>query len=218
MMKEYTKNLIEAFFLKFSDLLYLKESMENSIDLMTSRIRSGGKVLICGNGGSASDSEHIAGELLKEFYIKRPINHEFKEKLIKVYGVEGRNLAENLQGAIPAISLISHTGFLSAYGNDAKPEYSYAQEVFAYGNPGDMLIAISTSGHAKNVCYAAMLAKTLDVFVLSLTGEDGGKLRKYSDILLNVPEKETYLVQELHLPLYHLLCRGVEYEIFGEER
>lgn len=217
-MKVYTKNLIESFFLKFSNLHDLKESMEKAIAEMTERIENGGKVLICGNGGSASDSEHIAGELLKEFYIKRPINHEFKEKLVEVYGEEGRDMAENLQGAIPAISLISHSGFLSAYGNDAKPELSYAQEVFAYGNPGDMLIAISTSGNAKNVCYAAMLAKTLDVFVLSLTGEDGGKLRKYSDILINVPEKETYLVQELHLPLYHLLCRGIEYEIFGEER
>jgi len=217
-MKEYTKNLIESFFLKFSDLQYLKESMEKSISLMTSRIQSGGKILICGNGGSASDSEHIAGELLKEFYIKRPINQEFGERLIEVYGEEGRVLTENLQGAIPAISLISQTGFLSAFGNDAKPELTYAQEVFAYGNPGDMLIAISTSGNAKNVCYAAMMAKALDVFVLSLTGENGGNLRKYSDVLLNVPETETYLVQELHLPLYHLLCRGIEFEIFGEER
>lgn len=217
-MKEYTKNLIDSFFLKFSALQDLKEAMEKAITVMTENIENGGKVLICGNGGSASDSEHIAGELLKEFYIKRPINHEFKGKLIEIYGEEGRVMAENLQGAIPAISLVSQTGFLSAYGNDAKPELSYAQEVFAYGNPGDMLIAISTSGNARNVCYAAMLAKTLDVFVLSLTGEDGGDLRKYSDILLNVPEKETYLVQELHLPLYHLLCQGIEYEIFGEER
>jgi len=217
-MKEYTKNLIESFFLKWSNLFYLKENMEKSIALMTSRIQSGGKVLICGNGGSASDSEHIAGELLKEFYIKRPIDQKLREKLIEAYGEEGRAMAGSLQGAIPAISLVSHTGFLSAYGNDAKPELSYAQEVFAYGNPGDMIIAISTSGNAKNVCYAAMMAKTLDVFVLSLTGEDGGNLRNYSDVLLNVPEKETYLVQELHLPLYHLLCRGIEYEIFGEER
>ena len=217
-MKAYTKSLIESFFLKFPNLIYLKDAMEESIVLMTSKIRSGGKILICGNGGSASDSEHIAGELLKEFYIKRPINKEFRERLLEVYGEEGRALAENLQGAIPAISLISQTGFLSAFGNDAKPELSYAQEVFAYGNPGDMLIAISTSGNAKNVCYAAMMAKSLDVFVLSLTGENGGNLRKYSDILLHVPETETYLVQELHLPLYHLLCRGIEYEIFGEDK
>lgn len=217
-MKEYTKSLMESFFLKFSDLLYLKDAMEDAIDLMVSKIRSGGKVLICGNGGSASDSEHIAGELLKEFYIKRPLNQDFAEKLIKAYGDEGRVLAGNLQGAIPAISLVSQTGFLSAFGNDAKPELSYAQEVFAYGNPGDMLIAISTSGNAENVCYAAMMAKALDVFVLSLTGKNGGKLRKYSDVILNVPETETYLIQELHLPLYHLLCRGIEYEIFGEDK
>ena len=217
-MKEYTKGIIESFFLKFSDLFYLKGAMEKSIALMASKIKSGGKVLICGNGGSASDSEHIAGELLKEFYIRRPLNQEFTERLIEVYGEEGRVLAGNLQGAIPAISLVSQTGFLSAFGNDAKPELSYAQEVFAFGNPGDMLIAISTSGNARNVCYAAMMAKALDVFVLSLTGEEGGNLRKYSDIILNVPEKETYLVQELHLPLYHLLCRGIEYEIFGEDK
>lgn len=217
-MKRYTKNLLEEFFLKWPALSNLEKSMEKAIEESASRVHNRGKILLCGNGGSAADCEHIAGELLKEFYIRRPLPTEMKEKLKENYGVEGQYLGQHLQGAIEAISLVSQTGFLSAYGNDAAPELSYAQQVLAYGGEEDILVAISTSGNAQNVRYAAMMAKTLGTFVVALTGEGGGVLKEYADVLLEVPEKETYLVQELHLPLYHLFCRGLEFEVFGVEQ
>ncbi len=216
-MKGYTEKLMVDFFKKWPQLLSLQNAMEEAVSMSVERLREGGKILICGNGGSAADSEHIAGELLKEFYIKRPVKGKLAENLKDSYGEEGEYLVRHLQGSIPAISLVSQTGFLSAYANDAAPELSFAQEVLGYGEEKDILIAISTSGDAKNVNYAAMVAKVKDVKVISLTGESGGSLKKYTDILLNVPERETYLIQELHLPLYHLYCRGVEYEMFGEE-
>lgn len=122
-----------------------------------------------------------------------------------------------MQGAIPAISLVSQSGFLSAFANDSAPDLAYAQETYAYAADKDVFIGISTSGNAKNVNYAAMVAKEKGALVISLTGETGGDLKEMSDILFNVPAKETYLVQEYHLPVYHLLCRLVEYEMFGEE-
>lgn len=216
-MKTYTRNLIEEFFLKWPEMASLKGNMKKAIMEMVIRVEQGGKILICGNGGSAADSEHIAGELLKEFYIKRPLTSSLKDQLMEQYGEEGVYLMENLQGSISAISLVSQTGFLSAYANDAAPDLSYAQQVLGYGKEEDTLIALSTSGNAKNVNYAAMMAKVLGVHVVSFTGETGGKLKDHTDVLLNVPETETYLVQERHLPLYHLLCRGIEFEIFGEE-
>lgn len=217
-MKEYTKELMVDFFRKWPQLGSLKPAMEEAVAMSVERLKEGGKILICGNGGSAADSEHIAGELLKEFYIKRPLKRKLAENLKDAYGQEGEYLVKHLQGSIPAISLVSQTGFLSAYANDAAPELSFAQEVLGYGEDKDVLIAISTSGDANNVNYAAMVAKVKGVKVISLTGESGGRLKENTDILLNAPEKETYLVQELHLPLYHLYCRGVEYEIFGEEK
>lgn len=217
-MKQYTRNLLQEFFEKWSRLSYLQKDMEKAIEETAKRVFRGGKVLLCGNGGSAADCEHIVGELLKEFYIKRPLSQEFKEKLKKCYGEEGVFLGDHLQGAIEAVSLVSHTGFLSAYGNDAAPELSYAQQIIAYGGENDVLLSISTSGNAENVRYASMMAKIKGTFVIGLTGQGGGNLKEHTDILLHVPEKETYLVQELHLPLYHLFCRGLEFEIFGEEQ
>lgn len=216
-MKQYTKRLLQEFFLKWPRLSYLESAMEVAIEESVKRIGQGGKILLCGNGGSAADCEHIAGELLKEFYIKRPLSDDFKAKLKNNYGEEGVYLGEHLQGAIEAISLVSHTGLLSAYGNDAAPELSYAQQIVAYGGENDVLISISTSGNAENVIYASMMAKMKGTYVIGLTGETGGNLKQFTDTLLNVPEHETYLVQELHLPMYHLYCRGLEYEVFGEE-
>lgn len=216
-MKKYTEGLMVDFFRKWPQMESLKPAMKEAVAMSVERVKEGGKILICGNGGSAADSEHIAGELLKEFYIRRPLKGKLVEDLKASCAEEGEYLAMHLQGSIPAISLVSQTGFLSAYANDAAPELSFAQEVLGYGEDKDILIAISTSGNAKNVNYAAMVAKVKGVKVISLTGESGGTLKKYTDVLLNVPERETYLVQELHLPLYHLYCRGVEFELFGEE-
>lgn len=216
-MKEYTRTLLKEFFSKWPRLSNLEKDVSMAVEETVKRIRQGGKILLCGNGGSAADCEHIAGELLKEFYIKRPLSSDLKRKLENLYGQEGTYLGDHLQGAIEAVSLVSHTAFLSAYGNDAAPELSYAQQIVAYGGEKDVLVSISTSGNAKNVRYASMMAKVKGTYVIGLTGEGGGRLKEYTDILLQVPEQETYLVQELHLPLYHVFCRALEYEMFGED-
>lgn len=197
-------------------MAYLEEDLRKLIVQTVDRVKSGGKILVCGNGGSSSDSEHIVGELLKGFCIKRPLDESFKNKLREcVHEKDVDTIIGCLQGAIPAISLASQTGFLTAYGNDVSFEMAYAQQVYAYGGKYDILIGLSTSGNAANICYAAMVAKAMGLLVVSITGETGGRLKHLSDILLNVPAKETFEVQEYHLPLYHYICMALEYEIFG---
>ncbi|SNS28274.1 D-sedoheptulose 7-phosphate isomerase [Anaerovirgula multivorans] len=215
-MTNKTEFIIDEFKEKYPMMTYLEKDIRRLIDELVYRIKLGGKILVCGNGGSASDSEHIVGELLKEFYIRRPVDEVFKERLKgNVHEEDFEYITGCLQGAIPAVSLVSQTGFITAYGNDVNFDMAYAQQVYAYGKKNDVLIVLSTSGNASNLCYAAKIAKTKDILVVSLTGETGGELRKLSDILLNVPAQETYRVQEYHLPLYHFICRALEYEIFG---
>ncbi|WFA08091.1 SIS domain-containing protein [Tissierella sp. Yu-01] len=217
-MKKNTEAIIQEFKENYPEMIYLVEELNGLIEEMINRIKQGGKVLVCGNGGSSSDSEHIVGEFLKEFYIKRPLNKEFLDKFLDRFpGETYEYISEKLQEGIPAISLVSQTGFLSAYGNDVSYDMAYAQQVYVYGNEKDIFIGLSTSGNSSNVYYAAMIAKTKGIFVISLTGETGGKLKNVSDALLNAPSQETYRVQEYHLPLYHLICRAVEYEIYGDE-
>ncbi|SHJ28541.1 D-sedoheptulose 7-phosphate isomerase [Geosporobacter subterraneus DSM 17957] len=215
-MEHKTEQMLKEFKEKYPVMAYLEEEVRNLIDQVVHRIKSGGKILVCGNGGSAADSEHIVGELLKEFYIKRPVDEDFRKKLQEyVQKKDFDTITACLQGAIPAISLVSQTGFLTAYGNDVSFEMAYAQQVYAYGEKNDVLIGLSTSGNASNLCYAAKVAKAKELLVVSFTGESGGKLKELSDILLNVPAQETFKVQEYHLPLYHFICRALEYEIFG---
>lgn len=215
-MKITTEEMLIQLIEKYPEMNYLENRLREIIEKAVSLIKSNGKILVCGNGGSASDSEHIVGELVKEFYIKRDLNDDFKNNLRKDCDEdEYKYLTENMQGAIPAISLVSQTTFLTAFGNDVNFDTIYAQQVYAYGDKNDILIALSTSGNSSNVYYAAKVAKSKGMMVISLTGEDGGKLKSVSDILLNVPLAETYEVQEYHLPLYHFICRALEYEIFG---
>jgi len=176
--------------------------------------RKGCKVLVCGNGGSSSDGEHIVGELMKEFRIKRPADDGFKAAFAELFP-DDKILPEKLAGAIPAINLSSHTSLTTAIANDTGAEYVYAQQVYAYCQNGDVLIAISTGGNALNVINAAKTARAAGGTVIAMTGQGGGKLKDYADILFNVPETETYKIQELHLPLYHLLCAATEIELWG---
>ncbi|SES99861.1 D-sedoheptulose 7-phosphate isomerase [Natronincola peptidivorans] len=216
-MKNKTEVILNEFKEKYPMMAYLEGELRRLVEEVVNRIQLGGKILVCGNGGSASDSEHIVGELLKEFYIKRVVDEDFKERLKEdVSEKDFDYIMGCLQGAIPAVSLVAQTGFLTAYGNDVSFDMSYAQQVYAYGKKNDVLIGLSTSGNAANTCYAAKVAKAKDVLVVSLTGETGGELKKFSDILLNVPAQETYKVQEYHLPLYHFICRALEFEMFGE--
>lgn len=183
-----------------------KEEIEKALELLIDTYKNGGKVLVCGNGGSASDSEHIVGELMKGFLSKRPVNDERLPE----------ELRKGLQGALPAISLPSQSAILSAYINDVDPEMMYAQLVYGYATEKDLVIGLSTSGNAKNVVKAMEVAKCLGAKTLALTGEKQSLLSDICDITIRVPAAETYQVQEYHLPVYHYLCAEIERRVFGE--
>ena len=173
-----------------------------------------GKILVCGNGGSASDSEHIVGELMKSFILSRPIKNELKEKILNSFPCDANYLIENLEIPLEAISLVSQTSIQTAFSNDNAPDLTFAQQVLGYGKPGDILIAISTSGNSKNVIFASEIAKIKNLKIIALTGKSGGKLKSIADVLINVPASDTFIIQEYHLPIYHTLCYALENEFF----
>lgn len=190
--------------------------IEKSADLIIETYKNGGCLFTCGNGGSAADSDHIVGELMKGFLKKRPVDVKFREKLSGYFGDEGDFLADNLQMGLPAVSLHSQSALLTAFVNDVEPSMMYAQTLYAMGKSGDCLIAISTSGNSKNVVNAAKIAKAMGIKVIALTGNRPCKLDDLADISIHVDDCETYRVQELHLPVYHWLCARVEEEFFAE--
>lgn len=208
----YIENLIE----RYPRLNQLKTNLEDAIEIIIKSIKSQGTILICGNGGSAADSDHIVGELMKGFNLKRTISKDLTRKLQQDYPDDFEFFQNNLQNGIRAISLTSHTALLSAFSNDKTPDLIYAQQVLGYGKPGDVLIAISTSGKSKNVIYAAQIARSIGIDVIALTGNNGSKLGPLSNCLINVPEFETYKIQEYHLPIYHCICLALENEFFGD--
>ncbi|NMB46086.1 MAG: SIS domain-containing protein [Firmicutes bacterium] len=177
---------------------------------------SGGKLLLCGNGGSASDAEHIAGELMKGFLKKRTVEHALQKRLAEVGGLAGETIGSLLQQGMPAISLVSQTALGTAIINDISGDMIFAQQVNALGQEGDVLWALSTSGNSRNVVAAAIVAQARDMRVVGLTGQSGGALRSYADVLLNVPYSETHLIQEAHLPIYHTLCAMLEEQFFAK--
>lgn len=182
-----------------------RDDIEKALDLLFDTYKNGGKVLVCGNGGSASDSEHIVGELMKGFISKRPVTDERLSE----------ELRKGLQGALPAISLPSQSAILSAYINDVDPEMMYAQLVYGYATEKDLVIGLSTSGNSKNVVKAIEVAKCLGAKTLAFTGQNKSNLSDICDIAIRVPAIETYQVQEYHLPVYHYLCAEVEKRVFG---
>lgn len=175
-----------------------------------------GKLLVCGNGGSAADAEHIVGELMKSFVKKRRLNSNFTETLKLIDSKGGIVLSENLQGALPAIALDGHLALSTAYMNDCEPLLCFAQQVNGYGRKADTLLAISTSGNSKNIVYATITAKAKSMKVIGLTGQKESKLSELSHVCIRVPEIETYKIQELHLPVYHCLCLMLEDYFFHE--
>lgn len=191
---------------RYPSLSKCGESIEKALELIINTYRNGGKALVCGNGGSAADSEHIVGELMKGFLKKRALEDER-------IPLEMRG---KLQGALPAISLPSQCAILSAFINDVEPDMMYAQLVYGYAKENDLVIGLSTSGNSKNIVNAAKVAKCLGAKVLSLTGEKESRLSEISDVTVRVPETETYKVQELHLPVYHYLCADAEKVLFPE--
>ena len=193
-----------------------QEDILKAYYLMEQSYTRGGKLLVAGNGGSAADAEHIVGELMKSFVLERKPGQELCEKLQAVDAKMGAVLAQNLQGALPAIALDGHVALATAYMNDCEPLLCFAQQVNGYGREGDVFLGISTSGNSQNILYAATVAKAKGMTVIGLTGEKESRLSALADVCICVPEQATYRVQELHLPIYHTLCLMLEEHFFAE--
>ena len=201
---------------RYPSLNSCKESIADAYEIIRDCYATGGKMMIAGNGGSAADAEHIAGELMKGFKLKRTLDEAYRKKLEEIDPIMGKTLADNLQGALPAIALDGHPALSTAYMNDCEPLLCFAQQVNGYGNAGDILFAISTSGNSANVIYAAVTAAAKGMKIVGLTGERESELSGIADVCIRVPQKETFMVQEFHLPVYHCLCLMLEEYFFGE--
>lgn len=205
---------IELLIKRYPTLEIIKDEIINAYCVMEESYENGGKLLVAGNGGSAADADHIVGELMKGFKKQRKVSNEFSERLMSIDDEMGRRLAEKLQDGLSAIALNNHAALATAYLNDVDGILCFAQQVNGYGKKGDVFLGISTSGNSENVCYAAITARAKGMKVIGLTGKDGGKLKSISDVLITVPECETYMIQELHLPVYHCLCLMLEEKFF----
>ncbi len=212
-MKDETRNILHTTVEKHALLKSVKSEIAAAFEMLCECFKSGKRLYLCGNGGSAADCEHIAGELLKSFRKKRALPREFVSAL-SCYGEDGAFLARVLEGGLPVVSLCGHAAFSTAFGNDKSPESVFAQQVSVFGNCGDVLLTISTSGNSRNCVLAAVTAKAKGMRVLFLGGGNGGKLKNIADAIVLVPESETYSVQELHLPVYHCLCAMLENDFF----
>ena len=191
-----------------------REELQKAVELLCEAYANGGKLLLCGNGGSCADAQHIAGELMKGFLKKRPLTGEQKASMQRNYSELDESVLNKLQQALPAVVLSDATALNSAFANDVDPHLVYAQQVLGLGAAEDVLVCLSTSGNAKNVVEAAKIAKSIGLPVVALTGLSGGKLKEIADVCITVPAVETYQVQELHLPVYHCLCAAVEARFF----
>ena len=213
-MKKYLEELLVRYPVLASD----RQEMESVITEVIASLEKGGTLFVCGNGGSGSDADHIAGELLKGFLSKRELSEEEKAGFEDRFGAEGRALSEELQHGLRCISLLSHPGFTTAFGNDVNPVLIFAQQLYALGRAGDVILGISTSGNAENIRRAFMVARTVGIRTVLLTGAVPGRCVPYADVVLGVPERETFKIQELHLPFYHMLCMTLEEHFFGTEK
>lgn len=216
-MKELRKKLkkhVELLIARYPMLEGCEDSIIRAYFLLEESYSKGNKLLVAGNGGSAADSEHIVGELMKGFKLPRKLDAEISQKLIDESEDLGKTLVENLQGALPAIALDGHPALSTAYMNDCEPLLCFAQQVNGYGVEGDVFLGISTSGNSKNILYAAVTAHAKGMKVIGLTGAKDSKLETLSDVCIKAPQTETYMIQELHLPIYHCLCLMLEDRFF----
>ena len=200
---------------RYPQLISIKKQIIDAYLVMEDCFVHDGKLMIAGNGGSAADSEHMAGELMKRFKIPRPVTKEFSDKLIAIDPVRGPKLSHNLERGLMAIPLVAHEALTTAYINDVDGYGVFAQQLLGFGRVGDVFLGISTSGNSQNVLNAVVVAKASGIKVIGLTGADGGELACVSDVAVRVPENETYLIQELHLPIYHCWCLMLEDAFFG---
>lgn len=206
---------LDLLLLRYPRLTCCRTDIIAAFEVLTGCYASQGKMLVCGNGGSAADAEHIVGELMKGFKNDRKLQDKEVGRLMSIDVDRGRILGCHLQGALPAIALGGHMALSTAYMNDCEPLLCFAQQVNGYGTKDDVLLCISTSGNSENVLYAAVTAKAKGMKVIGLTGDKHSKLSALSDVCIRVPETETYRIQELHLPVYHCLCLMLEEKFFG---
>lgn len=210
MLDKRIQKHIDLLISRYPMLDCIKNDIINAYTILEECYTNDGKLLIAGNGGSAADSEHIAGELMKRFKKPRPVSNEFADKLKTIDQSRGEELSRKLECGLMAIPLVAHEALTTAYTNDVDGLGVFAQQLFGYGREGDVFLAISTSGNSQNVINAVIVAKAIGIKVIGLTGADGGELAKFADAAIKVPETETYMIQELHLPVYHCLCLMLE--------
>lgn len=214
MLSERQQEILKELTDRYPVLLQVRGQILEAYERMADCYEKGGKLLIAGNGGSCADAEHIVGELMKGFVKRRPLPEELRTRLCEESAEHGAELAASLQGSLPAIALDGHPGLSTAFANDVNADMIFAQQLFGYGNEGDVFLAISTSGNSKNINYAVTAAKAKGICIVGLTGKDGGKLGRRADTAIIVPEQETFKIQELHLPIYHALCLMLEERFF----
>lgn len=209
---------IDLLMRRYPVLRTIEDEIIDAYFIMEECYTHGGKLLVAGNGGSAADSEHIAGELMKRFKTQRPVSEEFAAKLKEIDPIRGEALAKNLECSLMAIPLVAHEALTTAYINDVDGLGVFAQQLFGFGRPGDVFLGISTSGNSKNVMSATVVARALGIKVIGLTGAKGGELQTAADVCVKAPETETYRIQELHLPIYHCWCMMLEDKFFGKNK
>lgn len=209
---KYIDKLIE----RYSVLNVCKKDIEVAAKAMIESFNNGGKLLVAGNGGSCADSDHITGELLKSFCKKRIPSADFINQIKAIDADTGTYLADKLQGSLPAIALTNNTALMTASLNDVDGNVMFAQQVNGYGTKGDIFLGISTSGNSKDIIYSTVVAKARGLKTIALTGKTGGRLKTLAEICIVVPQNETFMIQELHLPVYHALCLEIE-EAFWTE-
>jgi len=213
-----TDTLLNRFCERHPELSGIRESIAQAAELIIKSYTAGGKLLICGNGGSSSDSQHLVGELMKSYECERPLDVSFKKRLAGISAARGKFLAEKLEHGLPAISLSAHTALTTAICNDTDPDLVFAQQIIGYGMEKDVLIGISTSGNSQNVVDACITAKALNILTIGITGKTGGRMKQFCDVLISVPGESTAEIQELQLPVLHILCRIVETHFYGNNK
>ena len=214
-MKRSVESHIDILIERYPQLICCRENIITAYEIMEEAYSEDHKLLIAGNGGSAADAEHIAGELMKRFKTPRKVPNAFADNLKRIDSKRGKELARNLERGLMAIPLVAHEALTTAYINDVDGQGVFAQQLYGYGREGDVFLGISTSGNSKNVLSATVVARALGIKVIGLTGANGGELAEVSDVCIKVPENETYMIQELHLPVYHCLCLMLEDRFFG---
>jgi D-sedoheptulose 7-phosphate isomerase len=210
------EGILNQLYTRIPELAPLRQSTLQAAKAIINCYTRGGKLLICGNGGSSSQADHIVAELMKSFEAKRPLDSSFRKRIAEFSKIRGKYLAENLEHALPAVSLSAHSALLTAISNDKDADLVFAQQVIGYGCEGDILLAISTSGNSQNIIDACITSRAMNLTVIGTTGKSGGKMKEHCDILLNIPYTGTALIQELQLPLLHSICQIVEEHFYSE--